>query len=133
MGEYQWNDRIKKIERIVLPMVVFVRLDQYEEDVFCRLSFILRLRTYPDSAELATPIPDEQLEKLKFFLLNKDAKVLIVKHHKVGDNVRLAKGPMKGLDGELSHSEENKPNVAIRIDGLGCACANVEKVNLEVI
>lgn len=124
MGEYQWSDRIKKIERIVLPMVVFVRLDQYEEDVFCRLSFIFRLRTYPDSAELATPIPDEQLEKLKFFLLNKDAKVLIVKHHKVGDNVRLVKGSMKGRDGELSYIEEDTPIVASKINGLGYACVN---------
>ena len=40
---------------------------------------------------------------------------------------------LKGLEGELSYIEENKPIVAIRIDGLGYACVSVEKINLELI
>ena len=131
--EHQWSDRKKKIDRIVIPMVVFVRLAQDEEDDFRRLSFILKFITYPGSKELATPIPDEQIEKLKFLLHNADAKVSIVENLKVGDRVRLVRGPMKGLEGELSYIEENKPIVAIRIDGLGYACVSVEKINLEVI
>ena len=131
--EHQWNDRKKKIDRVVIPMIVFVRLAQDEEDDFRRLSFILKFITYPGSKELATPIPDEQIEKLKFLLHNADAKVSIVENLKVGDRVRLVRGPMKGLEGELSYIDENKPIVAIRIDGLGYACVSVEKINLEVI
>ena len=131
--EHQWNDRKKKIDRVVIPMIVFVRLAQDEEDDFRRLSFILKFITYPGSKELATPIPDEQIEKLKFLLHNADAKVSIVENLKVGDRVRLIRGPMKGLEGELSYIDENKPIVAIRIDGLGYACVSVEKINLEVI
>lgn len=131
--EHQWSDRKKKIDRIVIPMVVFVRLAQNEEDEFRRLSFILKFITYPGSKELTTPIPDEQIEKLKFLLHNADAKVSIVENLKVGDKVRLVRGPMKGLEGELSYVEENKPIVAIRIDGLGYACVNIEKINLERI
>ncbi len=131
--EHQWSDRKKKINRIVIPMVVFVRLAQDEEDEFRRLPFILKFITYPGSKELATPIPDEQLERLKFLLHNADAKVTIVENLKVGDKVRIIGGPMKGLEGELSHIEENKPVVAIRIDGLGYACVSLEKTNLELI
>lgn len=131
--EHQWSDRKKKIDRIVIPMVVFVRLAQYEVDEFRRLPFILKFITYPGSKELATPIPDEQIEKLKFLLHNADAKVTIVENLKVGDKVRLVGGLMKGLEGELSHIEENKPVVAIRIDGLGYACVSVDKLNLELI
>ena len=40
---------------------------------------------------------------------------------------------MKGLEGELSYIEKNKPIVAIRIDGLGYACVSVETINLEMI
>lgn len=130
---HQWSDRKKKIDRVVIPMVVFVRLAQNEEDEFRRLSFILKFITYPGSKELATPIPDEQIEMLKLLLHNADAKVSIVENLKVGDRVRLVRGPMKGLEGELSYIEENKPIVAIRIDGLGYACVSVEKINLEVI
>ena len=131
--EHQWSDRKKKIDRVVIPMVVFVRLPRNEEDEFRKLSFILKFITYPGSKELATPIPDEQIEKLKFLLHNADAKVSIVENLKVGNRVRLIRGPMKGLEGELSYIEENKPIVAIRIDGLGYACVSVEKNNLEVI
>lgn len=131
--EHQWSDRKKRINRVVIPMVVFVRLAQNEEDEFRKLSFILKFITYPGSKELATPIPDEQIEKLKFLLHNADAKVSIVENLKVGDKVRLARGPMKGLEGELSQIEENKPIVSIRIDGLGYACVSVEKTNLEII
>ncbi len=131
--EHQWSDRKKKINRVVIPMVVFIRLVKDEEDKFRRLSFVLKFITYPGSKELATPIPDEQIDKLKFLLHNADAKVSIVENIKVGDKVRLVRGPMKGLEGELSYIEENKPIVAIRIDGLGYACVSVEKINLEVI
>ena len=131
--EHQWSDRKKKINRVVIPMVVFIRLVKDEEDKFRRLSFIIKFITYPGSKELATPIPDEQIDKLKFLLHNADAKVSIVENLKVGDKVRLVRGPMKGLEGELSYIEENKPIVAIRIDGLGYACVSVEKINLEVI
>lgn len=131
--EHQWSDRKKKIDRVVIPMVVFVRIAKDEEDDFRRLSFILKFITYPGSKELATPIPDEQIEKLKFLLHNADAKVSIVGNLKVGDRVCLVRGPMKGLDGELSYIEENKPIVAIRIDGLGYACVSVEKFDLELI
>ena len=131
--EHQWSDRKKKINRVVIPMVVFIRLVKDEEDKFRRLSFILKFITYPGSKELATPIPDEQIDKLKFLLHNADAKVSIVENLKVGDKVRLVRGPMKGLEGELSYIEENKPIVAIRIDGLGYACVSVDKINLELI
>ena len=131
--EHQWSDRKKKINRVVIPMVVFIRLVKDEEDKFRRLSFILKFITYPGSKELATPIPDEQIDKLKFLLHNADAKVSIIENLKVGDKVRLVRGPMKGLEGELSYIEENKPIVAIRIDGLGYACVSVDKINLERI
>ena len=131
--EHQWSDRKKRINRVVIPMVVFIRLVKDEEDKFRRLSFILKFITYPGLKELATPIPDEQIDKLKFLLHNADAKVSIVENLKVGDKVRLVRGPMKGLEGELSYIEENKPIVAIRIDGLGYACISIEKINLELI
>ena len=62
--EHQWSDRKKKIDRIVIPMVVFIRLAKEEEDEFRRLPFIIKFISYPGSNELATPIPDNQIEQL---------------------------------------------------------------------
>ena len=127
-----WSDRRKKIDRVVIPMIVFVRLSKNEEDAFRRLSFIQRFLTYPGSKELATPIPDEQIETLKFLLHHADAPVSVINQLKVGDKVCLVRGPLRGLEGELCYIEENKPIVAIRIEGLGYACVNVDKANLEL-
>ena len=126
-----WSDRKKKIDRVVIPMVVFVRLSKIDEDAFRRLSFILKFITYPGAKELATPIPDEQIEKLKFLLHHADNPVQVVDQLKAGDKVRLIRGPLRGLEGELSYIENNKPIVAIRINGLGYACVNVDKTNIE--
>ena len=131
--EHQWSDRKKKVYHVVIPMVVFIRISLDKVDELRKLSYILKFINYPGSKELATSIPDEQIERLKFLLSNADGKVSIVENLKVGDRVRLIKGPMKGLEGELSYIEDNKLIVAIRIDGLGYACVSVEKVNLETI
>ena len=45
-------------------MVVFVRLAKDEGDEFRRLPFIMKFITYPGTKELATPIPDEQIEQI---------------------------------------------------------------------
>lgn len=126
-----WSDRKKKIDRVVIPMVVFVRLLKSEEDAFRRLSFILKFITYPGTKELATPIPDEQIERLKFLLHHAEDPVSVTDQLIVGDKVRLVRGPLRGLEGELCYIENNKPIVAIRINGLGYACVNVDKINIE--
>lgn len=73
--EHQWSDRKKKIDRIVIPMVVFVRLAKEEEDEFRRLPFIMKFITYPGAEELATPIPDEQIEQIQFLLKHSESPV----------------------------------------------------------
>lgn len=99
--EHQWSDQKKKIDRGVIPMVIFVRLVPDGEDAFRRLAFIPKFITYPSSKELVTSIPDEQIESPQFLLHNADAKVSIVEYLKVGDKVRLVRGPLKGLEGKL--------------------------------
>ena len=41
--EHQWSDRKKTIERVVIPMIVFVYLSSNEEDDFRKLPFILKV------------------------------------------------------------------------------------------
>ena len=62
--EHQWSDRKKKIDRVVIPMVVFLRLPQNEKMNFANCHLSLKLITYPSSKELATQIPDEHFAKM---------------------------------------------------------------------
>ena len=127
--EHQWSDRKKKIDRIVIPMVVFVRLAKDEEDEFHRLPFIIKFITYPGAKELATPIPDEQIEQIQFLLKHSESPVTFSAHIEIGDAIRIVKGPLKGFTGYccgVSNSE-----IAIHLELLGYAITYVPFVNIE--
>ena len=132
----QWGDRKKKVDRLIMPMVVFVRATEREEEWLRNQSFIHKLLALPGSDEykkkFATPIPDNQIERLKFLLKNAETEVSIVSNFKVGDFVRVTSGPLKGLEGVVSDADEKSSIVGIHIDGLGYACVKIAKMHLSV-
>ena len=132
----QWSDRKKKVDRLIMPMVVFVRATEREEEWLRNQSFIHKLLALPGSDEykkkFATPIPDNQIERLKFLLKNAETEVSIVSNFKVGDFVRVTSGPLKGLEGVVSDADEKSSIVGIQIDGLGYACVKIAKMHLSV-
>ena len=127
--EHQWSDRKKKIDRIVIPMVVFVRLAKDEEDEFRRLPFIMKFLTYPGTNELATPIPDEQIEQIKFLLRHSESPVAFSAHIEIGDAVRIVKGPLKGFIGYCCGVRNS--DIAIHLDLLGYATTHLSKDCIE--
>lgn len=130
---HQWSDRKKKVDRVVIPMVVFVRVDELTERTLRMQSYIRKILTYPGQITAAV-IPDEQIERLKFMLKQADSTVeLMDKNLKVGDRVLIVRGALKGLNGELCKCVDEKSMVAIRIDGLGYACVIVGINDLEII
>ena len=128
---HQWSDRKKKVERLIMPMVVFVRATVREEEWLRDQSYIHKLLALPGSDEdkkrFATPIPDNQIERLKFLLENAETEVSIVSNFKVGDSVRVTSGPLKGLEGVVSAADEKSSIVGVLIDGLGYACVKIAK------
>ena len=128
---HQWSDRKKKVDRLIMPMVVFVRATVREEEWLRDQSYIYKLLALPGSDEdkkkFASPIPDYQIERLKFLLENAETEVTIVSNFKVGDSVRVVSGPLKGLEGVVSEADEKSSVVGIQIDGLGYACVKIAK------
>ena len=128
---HQWSDRKKKVDRLIMPMVVFVRATVREEEWLRDQSYIYKLLALPGSDEdkkkFASPIPDYQIERLKFLLENAETEVTIVSNFKVGDSVRVVSGPLKGLEGIVSKADEKSSVVGIQIDGLGYACVKIAK------
>ena len=126
---HQWSDRKKIIDRIVIPMVVFVRATVLEEKWIREQSYIFKLLALPgtdeDKKKFATPIPDYQIERLKFLLENAVCQVTIEKPLHIGDNVQIIRGPLKGLIGKLCRLNGNKQVVAILLDCLGYACVEI--------
>ena len=128
---HQWSDRKKKVDRLIMPMVVFVRATEHEEEWLRNQSFIHKLLALPGSDEdkkkFATPIPDNQIERLKFLLEKAETEVTFVSNFKVGDSVRVTSGPLKGLEGVVSAADEKSSIVGVLIDGLGYACVKIAK------
>ena len=88
---HQWSDRRKKIERVVIPMMIFVHVDPAERAEVLTLSSVSRYMVLRGQSTLAP-----------------------------GEQVRVIKGPLAGLEGELV-TIDGKSKVAVRLDMLGCA------------
>ena len=130
---HQWSDRKKKVERVVIPLIVFVHADKATIKRLILHPFIHKLVSYPGQNAPAI-IPDDQLEKLRFMLHHSDRPVEMKEHvFKTGDRVRIVRGPLKDLEGELCRVESGKPMVAIQIECLGYACVNIDKSDIENI
>ena len=124
---HQWSDRKKKVERVVIPMVVFVHADVKTERRLRTYTYIYKLVSYPGRYDAAV-IPDAQIERLKYMLHHAETTVeMMDQSFEVGDTVHIARGPLKGLEGELCYIDPDKPMVAIRIECLGYACVNISK------
>ena len=128
----QWSDRKKKVERVVIPMVVFVHTDEKTERTLRMQSFIRKILTYPGQTTAAV-IPDDQIDRLKFMLRQSDSPVEMMEHHlQVGDKVHIVRGALQGLEGEL-YKNVDKSMVAIHIEALGYACVSVSVEDSEKI
>lgn len=128
----QWSDRKKKVERVVIPMVVFVHTDEKTERSLRMHSFIRKILTYPGQTAAAV-IPDDQIDRLKFMLRQSDSPVEMMEHHlQVGDKVQIVRGALQGLEGEL-YKNVDKSMVAIHIEALGYACVSVSVEDIEKI
>ena len=127
---HQWSDRKKKVERVVIPMVVFVRADEATERTLRMQSFIRKILTYPGQTAAAV-IPDDQIDRLKFMLRQSDSPVEMMEHHlQVGDKVHIVRGALRGLEGEF-YKNVDKSMVAIHIEALGYACVSVSVEDIE--
>ena len=129
---HQWSDRKKKVERVVIPMIVFIRAEEKVIKEVAYHSFIHKLVTAPGQR---TPsiIPDAQIENLKFMLGQAEAQVEVKDRvFRTGDHVRVVRGPLKDLEGELCKVEAEKPMVAVQIDCLGYACISIDKADLVI-
>ena len=127
---HQWSDRRKKVERVVIPMVIFVYVNAEQEKSLYTYSFVHKILSYPGQKSPAV-IPDEQITRLRFMLRYADSTGSVNDFlPTVGEEVEIVRGPLRGLRGELCMVQENRPMVVVRIDALGFACVNVAKEDI---
>jgi transcription termination/antitermination protein NusG len=114
----QWTYRKKKIKRVVIPMMIFVHVDAAERSQVLTLSAISRYMVLHGEHTPAV-IPDEQMERFKFMLDYSDEAVeMCTEPLAPGELIRVVKGPLKGLEGELVEVD-GKAKVVVRKENKG--------------
>lgn len=134
------NGRKSKVDRIVIPSTIFIHCTEQRRKEIVGLPFIFRFMTnkagsIKDSTNKPLAIiPDNEIERLKFMLGQSDIPVEITdKPFKAGDKVRVIRGNLAGLEGEVIDLKEAKSELIVALNIFGCAKLSIDTINLEII
>lgn len=134
------NGRKSKIDRVVIPSTVFVYCTEQKRKEIVSLPFIFRFMTNKAGTsdnsfnKPLTIIPDNEIKRLKFMLGQSDIPVEITtKTFKTGDKVRVIRGNLAGLEGEVIDMKETKNELIVALNFIGYAKLSIDTVNLEII
>ena len=120
----QWSDRRKRVDRLVIPMMIFVHVTPQERPLPLSLQAVSRYMVLRGEST-PTVSPDEQMDRFRFMLdYSPEAVEMCSAPLAPGDAVKVIKGPLAGLEGELI-TVNGKSKVAVRLDMLGCAHVDV--------
>lgn len=129
----QWSDRKKKIDSVVIPMVVFAKVDNENVLDVKKHPLVIRVLTLPGRKEPAR-IPEKQIFQLKFMLKESDEPVVFEQTgFKQLDKVRVIRGNLSGLEGEVVRTNDGQTKLVVSIDILGGATVTINPLDLEVI
>lgn len=128
----QWSDRRKVIDHVLLPMMLFVHVDLQEQKEVLTLSSISRYMVLRGESTPAV-IPEGQMLRFKFMLDYSDEAIsMSTTPLSAGEKIRVIKGPLAGLEGELVNVN-GKSKVAVRLTMLGCACVDIPVGCIEAL
>lgn len=141
------NGRRKIIDRIVIHAAVFVRCTETDRrHHIVNLPFVKRFMVDRAAAtnkfgfHPVAVVPDREIEKLRFILYNSDAAVTIEPLPlRLGDKVRVVRGKLIGLEGNIIRceghdtSDSSNLDIVVQLDILGCARMNISPMDLEKI
>lgn len=114
---HQWSDRKKKVQRLVIPMVIFVKINSKE---------VARVHASRDSqfygfistdraGRFPAEIPNKDIETLKFMLgVSENPVTFEQERMEAGDNVTIVRGALKGMKGNIQQLKDG--NVYLIVD-----------------
>ena len=133
------NGRRKVVDRVVIPSLVFVKCTENTRREIVKLPFVNRfiVNRCADSGGLNKPvavISDSEIEKLKFMLGQSDCPVEFVPTiFHVNDNVRVIRGSLCGLEGEIQENSDGTHTLIVSLSMLGGATVHINPQDVEKI
>lgn len=133
------NGRKSKVDKVVIPSLIFIKCTEKERREIVTLPYINRFMTNRVAAAdtgrspLAV-IPQNQIDTLKYMLGQSDIPVSFVDRPvKLGDRVVVARGSLKGLEGEVIQINEGNADIVVRVDLIGAAKMTIAASEIERI
>lgn len=134
------NGKKSLIERVVIPTMVFIHCTEAERKTIVALPYILRFMTNRASSSAASgykplaTIPDAQINKLMFMVGNSDTPVTFSSTiYRKGDLVRVIRGRLAGLEGEVKTVDDKRSEIIVNLDCLGNASLTIDTIDVERI
>ena len=136
----QWrNGTKKKIERVVITTIVFIRTTEKERRVIVNLPFINRFMTNKSAPKTSygnnpiATIPDSQMRLLQFMLYNADSEVSFSNNPlRANDRIKVVRGSLKGFEGNVVRTN-GTTFIVVNLDILGCAMIHVSPSDIKRI
>lgn len=126
----QWSDRKKRVDQVLIPMMIFVHVDSEEQRTVLTHPSVLRYLVLRGE-HVPAEIPEEQMSHFRFMLDFSDQPVSFnTTSFQPGEKVRVIKGPLTGLEGELV-TVNGRSNIVVRISQLGCAVVEMNASMVE--
>lgn len=94
---HRWNDRSRVVELPLLPGYLFIRIATQDRLQVLQAPGVVRILSVRG---LPVPIPDHEVEQVRQFL---DSNLRAEPHPylRVGSRVRVKRGPLQGVEGNL--------------------------------
>ncbi len=127
-----WSDRRKQVEVPLMSSYLFVSTDvanQIEYFHILNTPGVVRFIAFEGQP---VPIPDHQISALRLLSTEGIDMQCMEESPPPGTAVTIERGPLKGLIGEVVHSQ-NQKKVIVRIDALDkCITVNVPLIQLGI-
>ncbi len=107
----QWSDRKKWVEEPLFRSYIFVHIQQSEYYDVLNTNGAVKYISFEGKA---VPVPEQQIDAIKYYLGEKDPEILEDLHWEKGQKVEVIAGSLTGLKGELVEVKgKNKVSVEI--------------------
>jgi len=135
------NGRKSQVDRVVIPSTLFIHCSEQKRRELVTLPFIFRFLSNRARSIIHTTnhaiaiIPDAQINTLKFMLGQSDIPIEVITNqfYKKGERVKVIRGHLAGLEGEIFETSDGKSEMMVVLDCLGCARLYLETTSLERI
>ena len=134
------NGRKSKVDRMVIPSTIFVHCTEERRKEIVALPFIFRFMTNKAGTIKGSTnkplaiISDNEIKRLKFMLGQSDIPIEITeKPFMNGERVRVTRGSLVGLEGEVIYSKDGKSEFIVALEFFVCARLSIDTINIERI